>query len=76
METSIYSMGLHETIHEPNGNIEITKVDGGWIYYYVFRQSSIFVPYSPITPPPVVLDTYRLEEVLREIRNTIQQRPY
>lgn len=44
----IYSMTLHQTVHEAEGNIDITKVHDGWIYYYVFRKSSIFVPCSTV----------------------------
>ena len=41
---SIYNMKLHETYHENNGNIDITKVPNGWIYHYIFFKTSTFVP--------------------------------
>jgi len=41
---TIYELKTHETLHEDNGNIEITRVDAGWLYHYIFRKETIFVP--------------------------------
>jgi len=42
---SIYNMKLHDTYNEPDSNIHITRVPGGWIYNYVMRNYTVFIPY-------------------------------
>jgi len=51
-QKTIYELELHETVSVKNsieGNMEITRVPGGWIYsleYPGFRQSPVvFVPF-------------------------------
>jgi len=43
---SIYKLKLHETLHDSGGNIDITRVPGGWLYYYVFRKTTTFVAFN------------------------------
>jgi hypothetical protein len=52
-EKTIYELKLHETlklVNSINGNIEVTRCAGGWIYsfeYPGFRQSPIvFIPFN------------------------------
>lgn len=52
-EKTVYSLDLHETLVVKNsvgGNMEITRVPGGWLYaleYPGFRQSPVtFVPFD------------------------------
>lgn len=45
MSHQIYNLKLNESFHDDNGNIYITRVPGGWLYYYAFRKSTVFVPY-------------------------------
>jgi len=40
----IYAMKLHDTLNT-EGNINITRVPGGWIYNYVMRNYTVMVPY-------------------------------
>jgi hypothetical protein len=45
MEKTIYDLELHETIRTPeNGNVQVMRVPGGWIYDYFGR--GVFVPYN------------------------------
>jgi len=38
-------MQLHDTL-ETTGNIHITRVPGGWIYNYLIRNYTVFIPYN------------------------------
>lgn len=41
----IYTMKLHDTLNT-EGNINITRVPGGWIYNYAMRNYTVMVPYN------------------------------
>lgn len=38
-------MELHDTLNT-DSNIHITRVPGGWIYNYIIRNYTVFIPYS------------------------------
>jgi len=76
MAIDIHSMELHEVAHEEKGNIEITRVAGGWLYYYLFRKETIFVPRQDSQSPIPMIDIYGVESVLREIKDIMYQRTY
>ena len=42
----LYKLKLHEVYVDKKINATITRVPGGWIYYWTNREGSIFVPYS------------------------------
>jgi hypothetical protein len=63
-EKTIYDLEIHETLVVKNnagGNMEITRVAGGWIYcleYPGFRQSPIvFVPFVVDNTPIATIKT-------------------
>jgi len=42
---TIHQLKENQTTTLPNG-VEVTRVPGGWIYYFIFRKTSTFVPYT------------------------------
>lgn len=42
----IYKMKLHDSFNDDTTNIHITRVPGGWIYNYLIRNYTVFIPYS------------------------------
>ena len=59
-EKSVYELDLHESLTFKNtlgGNVEVTKVPGGWVYAFdfpAFRQSpTVFVP-SPVPAGAII----------------------
>jgi len=42
---NIYNMKLHNAVTTEN-NIHITRVPGGWIYNYLIRNYTVFIPYN------------------------------
>lgn len=43
--SNIYTMELHDTLNT-DSNIHITRVPGGWIYNYIMRNYTVFIPYN------------------------------
>jgi len=42
---SAHQLEENQTTTLANG-VEVTRVPGDWIYYFIFRKTSTFVPYS------------------------------
>lgn len=46
MSENIYTLKFHETIIVTDIKARVTRVAGGWVYYFFLLEKMIFVPYD------------------------------